>query len=91
MTLIRSTINGRTANVSQRLAKQLVSGGKYTYATSDMSPEPPSVPKVQPTVVAAKPITPAAPVTPGTDISPITGKPKRQYRRRAAQPTGEEE
>lgn len=91
MTNIRSTRNGKTARVSPRLAKALVSGGKYEYLTREMKPESSAVPQVQPTVAAAKPVTPAAPLTPATDISPITGKPKRQYRRRAAQPTGEEE
>lgn len=91
MTHIRSTRNGKTARVSARLAKALVSGGNYEYLTREMKPEPQKIPQVQPNVVAEKPLTPASPVTPASDISPITGKPKRQYRRRAAQPSGEEE
>lgn len=91
MVHIRSTRNGKTARVSPRLAKALVSGGKYEYLNREMQPEPQAVPQVQPNVVAAKPLTPATPVTPATDISPTTGKLKRQYRRRAAQQTGEEE
>lgn len=91
MTHIRSTRNGKTARVSPRLAKALVSGGKYEYLTREMKPAPPSMPIVQPDVVAAEPVIAEDPVTPAVDISPITGKPKRTYRRRAAQQTGEEE
>lgn len=71
MTQIRSTRNGKTARVSLRLAKLLVSGGKYEYLTRDMQPGPQAVPHIQPNVVPSKP--------------------KRQYRRRAAQQPGEEE
>lgn len=84
MTEIRSTRNGKTARVSKRLAKALVAGGKYEYLTREMRPAPPSAPIVQPAVVAERP------AAPEVEISPITGKPKRQYRRRAAQSQEEE-
>lgn len=87
MTEIRSTRNGKTARVSKRLARALVKGGKYTYVDREMRPAPQSAPVVQPHVTSQ----PEAQTAPEVEISPITGKPKRQYRRRAVQSTAEEE
>lgn len=83
MTQIKSTRNGKIAKVSPRLAKALVAGGKYEYLTRDMRPEPAQVPQVQPAVIVSEEDS-------GVEISPITGKPKRQYRRRAVRSDEEE-
>lgn len=92
MTQIKSTRNGKVAKVSPRLAKALVAGGKYTYLTREMRAAPAAAPQVQPVVMTADDAAQVEQVTypPGTEISPITGKPKRQYRRRAV-PSSEEE
>lgn len=89
MTEIKSTRNGKIAKVSPRLAKALVSGGKYEYLTREMRPEPSSVPQVQP---AMKPAEPSYNSSPDgeAEISPITGKPKRAYKRRAVKSDEEE-
>lgn len=100
MTEIRSTRNGKTARVSPRLARALVKGGKYTYVDREMRPAAPSAPIVQPLVTTEKQTDVVIDTTQLTttdqsldqvEISPITGKPKRQYRRRAVQSTAEEE
>lgn len=86
---IQNVKSGKTARVSDRLAKALVGLGKFTYATRDMRPDPRPAPMVQPAVVAEQAV-PAAEGAPEVEISPAIGKPKRQYRRRAAESTEEE-
>ena len=70
----------QTTRVSDHVAKALVASGKFSYLTRELRPDA----EVQPGVAEVS-------KNAGVEISPVTGKPKRQYRRRSAKPAGEEE